>query len=78
MRIMRLEEVMTVTGFKRSSVYKYMAMGTFPKPVPLSARAVGWVSTEIEDWIQARVAERDQRSQHQPPGYFRQIRSFSS
>lgn len=73
MRIMRLEEVMSVTGFKRSSVYKYMAIGTFPKPVSLSDKAVGWVSTEIDDWIKARIAERDQRHSVQPPGYFRQI-----
>ena len=72
MRIMRLEEVMSVTGFKRSSVYKYMAIGTFPKPVPLSEKAVGWVSSEIDDWIKARIAERDQRSQRQQAGYMRE------
>lgn len=71
MRIMRLNEVMSVTGFQRSSVYKYMAHGTFPKAAPLGDRAVGWVSTEIEDWIKARIAERDQRSHRQPVGYFR-------
>lgn len=72
MRIMRLEEVMSVTGFRRSSVYKYMAIGTFPKPVFLSDKAVGWVSTEIDDWIKARIAERDQRSQRQQEGYMRE------
>jgi prophage regulatory protein len=69
MRIMRLDEVMSVTGLGRSSVYKYMAHGTFPRPVSLSDRAVGWVSTEIEDWVKARVAERDQFSHRQPAGY---------
>lgn len=72
MRIMRLKEVMSVTGFKRSSVYKYIAIGTFPKPVPLSERAVGWVSTEIEDWVKARITERDQRSHRQPAGNMRE------
>jgi prophage regulatory protein len=71
-RIMRMEEVMAVTGFKRSSVYKYMAIGTFPKPVPLSERAVGWVSTEIEDWVKARITERDQRLHRQSAGYTRE------
>lgn len=78
MRIMRLNEVKLVTGLQRSSIYKYMAIGTFPKPVHLSDKAVGWVSTEIEDWVKARIAERDQRLSRQPPGYFRQIRSFNS
>ena len=62
MRIMRLEEVMSVTGFKRSSVYKYVALGLFPKPVRLTGKSVGWVSVEIEDWIKARIAERDRSS----------------
>jgi prophage regulatory protein len=69
MRIMRLAEVMSVTGYKKSSVYKYVALGIFPRPVPLTGRAVGWVSTEIEDWVKARIAERDQRSHRQSPGY---------
>lgn len=72
MRIMRLEEVMSVTGFRRSSVYKYMAIGAFPKPVSLSDKAVGWVSTEIDDWIKARIAERDQRLHRQPARYMRE------
>lgn len=78
MRIMRLEEVMSVTGYKRSSVYKYVALGSFPRPVQLTDRAVGWVSTEVEDWIKARIAERDQDRRGQPPGYFREIRLLSS
>lgn len=69
MRIMRLDEVMTVTGLRRSSVYKYMAIGTFPRPVPLSDRAVGWVSFEIEEWVKERIAARDQQRRCRPPGY---------
>jgi prophage regulatory protein len=69
MRIMRLNEVKAVTGLQRSSIYKYMAIGTFPKAVPLSDKAVGWVSTEIDDWIKDRIAERDKHSYRQPAGY---------
>ena len=36
------------------------ADGVFPKPVPLGARATGWVSDEVESWILERIGERDQ------------------
>jgi prophage regulatory protein len=58
--ILRLPEVKARTGLSRSTIYSYIAKGDFPKPVPLGMRAVGWVESEIEDWLQARVrASRD-------------------
>lgn len=60
MRIMRLKEVMDATGLGRSYIYKLIADGVFPKPVPLGARATGWVSDEVEFWILERIGERDQ------------------
>lgn len=59
MRIMRLKEVMSNTGLGRSSIYKYIAEGQFPKPVPLTDRAVGWVDGEVDEWIMARIEQRD-------------------
>ncbi len=59
MKIMRLNEVMARTGLGRSSIYKFIAAGTFPKPIPLGDRAVGWLEEELEKWIADRVAERD-------------------
>lgn len=59
MIIMRLTDVMSHTGLGRSSVYKFIAAGTFPKPVPLGDRAVGWVKSEVEEWIIDRIADRD-------------------
>lgn len=60
MRIIRLSEVLSSTGLARSTVYKYVAEGSFPKPVSLGDRAVGWVESEVQDWVLARIAERDQ------------------
>ena len=59
MRIIRLREVMELTGLARSTVYKYVEAGTFPQPVPLGGRSVGWVEQEVEDWVLARIEERD-------------------
>lgn len=59
MKIIRLPEVVRMTGLARSTVYKHMAEQRFPKQIKLGARAAGWLLTEIEEWIEARVAERD-------------------
>lgn len=59
MRIIRLKEVMDLTGLSRSTIYKYIAEGQFPIPVALGDRCVGWVESEVHDWILAKVAERD-------------------
>ena len=59
MRIIRLKEVIDCTGLGRSTIYKYISEGSFPKPVSLGDRAVGWVESEVHDWILARIEERD-------------------
>lgn len=59
MRIIRLKSVIDATGLARSTVYKYVGEGTFPKPIPLGDRCVGWLESEVQDWILARVEERD-------------------
>lgn len=59
MQIWRLKKVVEQTGLGRSSIYKLIKEGSFPKPVPLGIRAVGWVATEINAWIEDRVRERD-------------------
>lgn len=56
--IERLPTVMRRSGLSRSSVYAGIAAGTFPKPIKLSARAVGFLSTEIDAWIASRAAQR--------------------
>lgn len=55
--IIRLPEVKARTGLSRSEVYRREAIGQFPKRVSLGARSVGWPSTEIQDWIEARIRE---------------------
>jgi prophage regulatory protein len=57
--VLRLPEVQKRTGKKHASIYAAIAAGTFPAPIPLGPKAVGWLSEEIDAWIAARIAERD-------------------
>lgn len=59
MRLIKLKDVMNNTGLARSTIYKYISEGVFPKPVSLGERAVAWVESEIEDWIQEKIEQRD-------------------
>ena len=53
--ILRRPQVEQRTGLSRSTLYQYMKDGDFPKPVHLGLRAVGWIESDISDWIAARV-----------------------
>lgn len=59
MKVVRLQRVMEMTGLGRSTVYKYVSENWFPKPIPLGGRSVGWLESEVVEWIMARVSERD-------------------
>ena len=53
--ILRLPNVKTSTGLSRSTIYLRISQGTFPKPVKLGGRAVGWVQTEVQEWLQQQI-----------------------
>ncbi|MBM7074489.1 AlpA family transcriptional regulator [Shewanella sp. 202IG2-18] len=53
-KILRLPEVKTKTGIARSTIYKLIAVGDFPAPVSLGARAVGWLESDVNQWIASR------------------------
>jgi len=67
--IIRLPEVKRRTGLSRSSVYAKISRRPdrvcdrdplFPKPISLGARAVGWLESEIDAWVAAKVTSRDE------------------
>lgn len=59
--LLRLHLVEEKTGLKKSTIYAGMKAGTFPAPVRLSARAVGWREELIDGWIVSRVATGGQQ-----------------
>jgi prophage regulatory protein len=54
--ILRLPQVKVRTALSRATIYKYIAAGWFPRAVRLGPRAVGWLASDIDSWIDKRVA----------------------
>jgi len=55
-RLIRLPEVQHRVGLGRSTIYRWMAEGNFPKPVQLGGYSVAWAEDEVEDWIARKLA----------------------
>ena len=53
--ILRLPIVKARTGLSRSTIYLRIAEGSFPAPVSLGGRAVGWIEAEVNDWLAKRI-----------------------
>ena len=51
-RLIRLPEVMSRVGLKRSAIYQRMSEGRFPKSRSLGGKCTIWVEAEIDAWIQ--------------------------
>lgn len=57
-RLMRIREVLQLCAFSRATLYREMRLHTFPAPVKLSERSVGWLQDEVVQWLEARIARR--------------------
>jgi prophage regulatory protein len=53
--ILRLPAVKARTGLSRSSIYLHALQGTFPKPINIGPRAVGWLDSDIAGWLEKRI-----------------------
>ncbi|MGK0736607.1 helix-turn-helix transcriptional regulator [Yokenella regensburgei] len=53
---MDLKEVCRAVGFTKTSIYKWMDTGEFPKSIKIG-RCVRWASNEIDDWIAKKINE---------------------
>ena len=57
-RILRLGQVIEVTGLGKTKIYELQAAGQFPMRVQITAHTVGWVEHEVQAWLASRVATR--------------------
>ncbi|MBK8183540.1 MAG: AlpA family transcriptional regulator [Candidatus Competibacteraceae bacterium] len=53
--ILRRKQVEARTGLSRSTIYERIKTGTFPAPVSIGARAVGWLESEVSSWLAAQI-----------------------
>ena len=61
--VIRSKKVLQRTGLTPSTMYYFINEGTFPKPIKLGLRSVGWLEHEIDEWITGRVEKRDQKQE---------------
>ena len=61
-QILRLPDVIERVKLSRSSIYGLVAKGSFPPPIKLGERAIGWPDSVISDWIDSRIAESERDS----------------
>ena len=77
-RLIRLNEVLSRTGYGRTSIYRKMEDGTFPRSLKLGApptdpckfdcRAIAWIEDEVDQWAESRIEERNLGSTDFPEG----------
>lgn len=58
-RLIKITEVMAQTAVSHSSIYKYIKLGLFPKPVTQIGKSKAWIESEIQEWIMERIQARD-------------------
>jgi prophage regulatory protein len=59
MRLIKLKEVMNISGLGRSSIYKFMDEGRFPMSISLGERAIAWEVSEVEEWVLDKIEKRN-------------------
>lgn len=55
LKILRMSDVVTKTGFSKSWIYELIRQGDFPSPKKIGSRAVGFNSAEVDAWITERL-----------------------
>jgi prophage regulatory protein len=71
-RIIRLKTVLSRTGLSRSTLYRKIADGTFPRQVPISIHGAGWHESAVNRWIAdpgSYRADNDNISSHRTVGH---------
>ncbi|MMZ42890.1 Prophage CP4-57 regulatory protein (AlpA) [compost metagenome] len=55
--LIRLPKVQRKTGYSKAWIYRLMSQGKFPASVKIGTRAIAFVESEIDDWVNQRIAE---------------------
>ena len=55
--ILRLPEVIKVTGRSRSSIYAGIKDGSFVQPIKIGRRSIGFLEAEVSEWLETKIQE---------------------
>lgn len=61
MKVLKLKDVVHLTGLSRVTVWRLEQKGEFPKKIALSPNRVGWIESEVLDWVNSRPRIGDQK-----------------
>jgi prophage regulatory protein len=63
-QILRLKHVLALTAIGKTQLLDAVAKGLFPRPIKLleTGRSVGWLASEVAEYLERRIAARDQGS----------------
>ncbi|MBT5750111.1 MAG: AlpA family transcriptional regulator [Flavobacteriales bacterium] len=61
-KILKVKEVAEELNVSVQQIYKLVSKGKFPKPIKLGERGSGWLTSEIDAWLQSRVDARDEEA----------------
>jgi prophage regulatory protein len=53
--VIRLPQVKKRTGLSRSTIYALIKLGHFKAPIHLGARAVGWLDSDVDEFLAERI-----------------------
>ncbi|CAD5871372.1 AlpA family transcriptional regulator [Salmonella enterica] len=53
--LIRLPEVLNRTGYGKAWIYHLISKGRFPAPVKIGVRAVAFIESEVDEWIQSVI-----------------------
>ncbi|MBN6075907.1 AlpA family transcriptional regulator [Aggregatibacter actinomycetemcomitans] len=62
-RFLRIDEVTQLTGLARTTIYDKTRANTFPRPVDLGGNKKAWLASEVKNWMQERINQRNQKQQ---------------
>ena len=57
-RIIRKPELLNIIGLSYPTIWRMEKMGKFPKRMRLGSNSCGWLESEVNEWIEGRLADR--------------------
>lgn len=65
--VIRMPEVVRRTGLAKSTIFRRVRAGAFPQPVRLTSSSIGFIDSEVTEWIEQQMSARQPRESKRPP-----------